>query len=101
MNLTKIAKYYSDPEAARTFLEKQVASSGFRVCGRQPFRYAPERPTTGKVRVARDSGVTLCTVICPTMYGPPHDCKRKVDGREKQSASMYPAFGWRVFSWPR
>jgi hypothetical protein len=23
--------------------------------GRQPFRYAPERPTTGKVRVARDS----------------------------------------------
>jgi hypothetical protein len=22
---------------------------------RQPFRYAPERPTTGKVRVARDS----------------------------------------------
>jgi hypothetical protein len=23
---------------------------------RQPFRYAPERPTTGKVRVARDSG---------------------------------------------
>jgi hypothetical protein len=34
MNLTKIAKYYSDPEAARTFLEKQGASSGFRVCGR-------------------------------------------------------------------
>jgi hypothetical protein len=29
------------------------------------------------------------------MYGPPHDCKRKAEGEEKQSASMYPAFGWR------
>jgi hypothetical protein len=25
----------------------------FRVDGRQPFRYAPERPTAGKVRFAR------------------------------------------------
>jgi len=25
--------------------------------GRQHFRYAPERPTTGKVRFARQSGV--------------------------------------------
>src|ERR1700689_1134941 len=33
---------------------------------RQPFPYAPERPTTDKVRVARDPGVTLCAVICPT-----------------------------------
>ena len=29
----------------------------FRVDGRQPFRYAPERPPTGKVRFLRDSGV--------------------------------------------
>jgi hypothetical protein len=29
----------------------------FRAVCRQPFRYAPERPTTGKVRVARDTGV--------------------------------------------
>jgi hypothetical protein len=35
---------------------------------RQPFRYAPERPTTGKVRVARDSGVKRCTVICQTQH---------------------------------
>jgi hypothetical protein len=27
----------------------------FRVDGRQPFRYAPERRTTDKVRVVRDS----------------------------------------------
>ena len=27
---------------------------------RQPFRYAPERPTTGKVRVDRDSPGTIC-----------------------------------------
>jgi hypothetical protein len=27
------------------------------VC-RQPFHYAPERPTTGKVRVARDPPTT-------------------------------------------
>jgi len=31
-----------------------------------------------------------------TMNGPPHDCKRKAEGEEKQSASMYPAFGWRL-----
>jgi hypothetical protein len=28
------------------------------VDGRQPFRYAPERPTTGKVRVARFPGTS-------------------------------------------
>jgi hypothetical protein len=37
----------------------------FRVDGRQPFRYTPERTTTGKVRIARDSataryGKRLC-----------------------------------------
>jgi hypothetical protein len=32
------------------------------------------------------------------MYGPPYDCKRKAEGEEKQSASMYPAFGWRINS---
>jgi hypothetical protein len=34
----------------------------FRVGGRQPFRYAPERPTRGKVGVARNSGVTLASL---------------------------------------
>ena len=32
------------------------------------------------------------------MYGPQHDCKRNAEGEKKQSASMYPAFGWRVNS---
>src|ERR1700736_4148499 len=31
-----------------------TSASGFWVDGRQPYRYAPERPTTGKVRVARN-----------------------------------------------
>src|ERR1700730_3141375 len=30
-----------------------VLGGSFWVDGRQPFRYAPERPTTGKVRIAR------------------------------------------------
>jgi hypothetical protein len=33
------------------------------------------------------------------MYGPPSECKGKV-WNEGKSASMYPAFRWRVFSWP-
>jgi hypothetical protein len=33
------------------------------------------------------------------MYGPPSECKGKVSN-EGKSASMYPAFRWRVFSWP-
>jgi hypothetical protein len=33
------------------------------------------------------------------MYGPPSECKGKVE-YEGKSASMYPAFRWRVFSWP-
>jgi hypothetical protein len=66
----------------------------FRVDGRQTAPYA-----WGGIPVIRQGHVTDPRNLA-TMYGPPRDCKRKADGRE-QSASMYPAFGWRVLSWPR
>jgi hypothetical protein len=33
----------------------------------------------------------MTAMLFPQMYGPPSDCKGKVEGEEK-SASMYPAF---------
>jgi hypothetical protein len=40
----------------RLILRNALVVTTLRVVGK-PFRYAPERPTTGKVRLARDSGV--------------------------------------------
>jgi hypothetical protein len=37
--------------------------------GRQPFRYAPERPTTGKVRVARHPTGTMANQATRLGFG--------------------------------
>ena len=39
-----------------------------RVDGRQPFRYAPERPTTGKVRFARYTSTSMDLVQLACLF---------------------------------
>ena len=52
--------------------EEHVALLGWLPDCRQPFRYTPERPTTGKVRVARNPPTMGKTVVPQEPLGDAH-----------------------------
>src|SRR4029077_5086208 len=64
---------------------------------RSPFRAPPVRLSWGAYRIPLETGLLIPSII--GMYGPPQNCKRKIE-MTVWSAPMYSAFRGVQDSWP-